>query len=192
MHRKLQLHPSFSIAVLYYLFTQQFFLYSLLIFSLIVHEFGHLIVARLLKVPLRKLVILPFGGQLHFMPSEDWKYLFIACGGPLFTLILLVIAVMLQWYELVLLQLLLITFNGLPIWPLDGGKILFYTVQNFYKQRIYETFIEFSMYGAILLFCAVVLFRMPLFLIFMCGVLVVETVQHFRFRKYALALRKFY
>jgi Zn-dependent protease len=120
--------------------------------SLILHELGHALVARRQGIETRRIDLFLFGGLTHMSrdaatPGEDFK---IAAAGPLATLgfLLLCLAVVLgivgphRFFDaatlkttgaitpvllslswLVLMNLLILAFNLVPAFPLDGGRI---------------------------------------------------------------------
>jgi Zn-dependent protease len=120
--------------------------------SLILHELGHALVARRQGIETRRIDLFLFGGLTHMSrdaatPGEDFK---IAAAGPLATLgfLLLCLAavlgivgphrffdaatlkttgaitpVLLSLSWLVLMNLLILVFNLVPAFPLDGGRI---------------------------------------------------------------------
>lgn len=109
----------------------------LIIFSIIfIHELGHLFVALLYKWNLDKLVIYPFGGCVKF--NEDvnrplYQELFILISGPLMQIIYFFIIYILYRNDFITFRnfllfknyhYVLLIFNLLPIYPLDGGKII--------------------------------------------------------------------
>lgn len=193
MHRKIVIHPSFALIVLYFMLTQQLYIYALLIISLLIHELGHLLAAYTLRVPLRKLVLTAFGGQLTFMPMNNKQQLIIALGGPIFTIVLLVYAMYFDYTSLEKLQLILLFVNFLPIWPLDGGKVIYFSLQIiFNNSNLYGWFMTWSLIFSSVLLVSAVIFSLPIFICFIIVVIVFETIKQFRFRKYIQALQKVY
>jgi Zn-dependent protease len=124
----------------------------LLFGSLIVHELGHALVARRQGIEVKKIDLFLFGGLTQMSrdaasPGEDFK---IAIAGPLatFGVILLCLAVdlpivgasrlghaivldssiritpvLLSLSWLLVMNVLLLAFNLLPAFPLDGGRV---------------------------------------------------------------------
>ena len=124
----------------------------LLFGSLIVHELGHALVARRQGIEVKKIDLFLFGGLTQMSrdaasPGEDFK---VAIAGPLatFAVILLCLAidipivgtsrlghaivldssiritpVLLSLSWLLLMNVLLLAFNLLPAFPLDGGRV---------------------------------------------------------------------
>lgn len=109
--------------------------------SVALHELGHTFVAIRLGFPVREILLLPIGGaaQLERAPSRPAQEFFLALAGPLVSLLLAalcwygargVAAAQLGIYLFRVLQvlaeinLMLMLFNLLPAFPMDGGRIL--------------------------------------------------------------------
>ncbi len=107
--------------------------------SIVVHELGHSVMARYLNIPIERIHLYLFGGmaELQHRPHRASQEFLIAAGGPVASLALAVISwfiydvilnpVYLPYYFfrfLALINLLIGLFNLLPIFPLDGGRLL--------------------------------------------------------------------
>lgn len=92
---------------------------------IIIHEIGHLVPAIYYKWKIEKITILPFGGLTIF--NEDInrplkEEFIILITGPLFQIIFTYI--MKNNIELLNISKEILYFNLLPIYPLDGSKII--------------------------------------------------------------------
>jgi len=108
---------------------------SALLLALILHELGHVIVAKVLGYKIEKLLLLPLGGYMYLdqlleiQPQAEQK---IAFAGPLANLLAVAVSMAVIRYspENVLLysfiraNLMLASFNLFPALPLDGGRVL--------------------------------------------------------------------
>jgi Zn-dependent protease len=124
----------------------------LLFVSLIIHEFGHALVARRQGIEVKRIDLFLFGGLTHMSrdaatPGEEFK---IAAAGPLATLVVILVClgldvalvgfhrlthaivldndiqitpVLLSLSWLIPMNVLVLFFNLIPAFPLDGGRI---------------------------------------------------------------------
>ena len=114
----------------------------LLFLCVVLHEFGHAFAAKAYGISTPDITLLPIGGvaRLERMPEEPKQELVIAIAGPLVNVIIaLCLYVVIGSRELMnpaivqrgdmLTQLLqinvvLVLFNLLPAFPMDGGRVL--------------------------------------------------------------------
>lgn len=115
---------------------------SILFFvSVLLHELSHSFVSLSLKIPVKKITLVIFGGlaEIEKEPDTPSKELKIAIAGPAMSLLLYVLftllAILLQNLNvldviitsisyLALVNLTLGIFNLIPAFPLDGGRVL--------------------------------------------------------------------
>ncbi len=112
----------------------------------ILHEFGHALVARRLGIPVPLILILPIGGLalLGRMPRSPRAEILITAAGPLVNFVIAAVCLTLlghwppgldyadpatlDWRNLLAFlfyaNLLLGLFNLLPAFPMDGGRLL--------------------------------------------------------------------
>jgi Zn-dependent protease len=128
-------------------------LFTILLFACVVlHELGHSLVAKFFKIPVREIVLLPIGGvaQMEKNPEKPVHELLIALSGPLVNVVIaagiylafgktllagidpraMMTAQNLQpsaqtlVFWLLTANVTLATFNMIPAFPLDGGRVL--------------------------------------------------------------------
>jgi stage IV sporulation protein FB len=131
---KLKIHPLLLVLAVVYYWLGLGLEVLLVLAAVLLHELAHLVAARSLKVTVQEVELLPFGGQAKiedFTGLEPEKETIIAITGPACSLILAAVFYFLAPYlsmaktELfVTVNLLLGTFNLLPVLPLDGGRVL--------------------------------------------------------------------
>src|SRR6478672_6355771 len=119
---------------------------TLLIFlCVLLHEFGHAFAAKIFGIATPDITLLPIGGiaRLARMPANPWQELAIAIAGPAVNVLIAI----LLWFtvvgnlpasefslidtaggmlsaKLLAVNLLLVGFNMIPAFPMDGGRVL--------------------------------------------------------------------
>ena len=121
----------FIFAAIFYL-TKQIRIYTILMGFALVHELGHLASGILLGLKVKSVNIMPFGVSINF---EDYsnkyimKKIIIAIAGPLMNLIIVILGICNEWEQDIIYSNMLIgMFNLIPLYPLDGGRIIKYIV----------------------------------------------------------------
>ena len=127
----------FLFAILFFI-TNQFEVYALVMLFAFFHELGHLLCGIILGFEVESLKIMPMGFSLEFKTKiEDYnkkmlksniltlKKILIYIAGPLVNIIIIIIAYIYNFNENIIYSNLIILFiNLIPIYPLDGGRIL--------------------------------------------------------------------
>ncbi len=198
---KIRLHPLTLLICLVSLLTGYFKYIFCIFFIILVHELGHVVMAKLFGRKILSIELLPFGGltRMEGKISDDiFEDLLIAVGGIFFQTILGY--VFFAIYNLGFLDdgtfefistynTFIIGFNLVPICPLDGYKIVKSLVELIVPYKIsYICTLTMS----ILFLGASILFAFELIEnnIFVFAFLIFTIIEEFKMRKYALA--KFY
>lgn len=111
----------------------------------VLHEFGHALTAKRYGVNTRDITLLPIGGiaRLEKIPEKPWQEFWVAVAGPAVNVViaaaLFIVILALDgaerltgahWFEggflhqLMWVNLLIVAFNLLPAFPMDGGRVL--------------------------------------------------------------------
>ena len=127
-----------------FLITSQIEMYILLMVFAILHEIGHLVAGLVLKFKPEEIKLTPVGLRIQFKVSDEKykiknnktlniKKAIIALAGPLTNLIIAAITIIIAKinfqnmyiYQLIIYSNLLIAmFNLIPIYPMDGGRVV--------------------------------------------------------------------
>lgn len=120
------------------------FLYSTIIFA-ILHEVGHLLALKHFKIQIEEFKISLFGGNIKLLNNNKAKYYqtaIISFCGPLVNIFFFVLFYILNIFcrnkitnEIFIINLVLATFNLLPFYNFDGGKILSSILLIFLEER---------------------------------------------------------
>lgn len=112
------------------------------------HELGHALAARRYGIKTSSITLLPIGGvaQLEKMPRDPKQELIVAIAGPAVNVLIALLLLPVVWYifghkafgeidltkpsalllpaQLLWINIILVLFNLVPAFPMDGGRIL--------------------------------------------------------------------
>jgi tetratricopeptide (TPR) repeat protein len=173
--------------------------FSIFIF---LHEAGHAFAAQLVGVPVKSVVVWLLGGftNLAYKPEKPAHNLFIYAAGPLMNMLLAFACVAIYivsalvflpasgdaalyvwlqtfqnlFFSLAVLNLILIVFNLIPIYPLDGGNILHAGMEMLFGKSAADRVTLIIGVPFLLLLIALGLFTRDYILLFFCILIAVS------------------
>lgn len=125
--------------------------FILAIFACVVlHELGHALTARRFGIETQNITLLPIGGVAHLerMPRDPWQEFLVAIAGPAVNVVIAAVLFVFLWIvrtperfpedftisdqmvggplllNLLIVNIMLVVFNMLPAFPMDGGRVL--------------------------------------------------------------------
>lgn len=152
----IKLNLNIFLFILLFFLTNQLEIYGLIMIFALIHEMAHVICGVILGFKAETLRIMPFGFVIEFKPIiNDYnkkvlksnviaiKKIIIAIAGPLINLIIVIIGLILNFNnEIIYANFLIFIFNLIPIYPLDGGRILKNALKIIFGNRKATTYIN--------------------------------------------------
>lgn len=144
---KIYFHPFFLVSVLIFILIGKFKFICYFMLLISIHELGHILVSLCFKWNIEKIIILPFGGLTkynEFINRSLIEEFLISISGILFQLVFFILIKKYVDYKyFIFINYFIIIFNLIPIYPLDGSKILnvFFNILFNYKLSILLTVI---------------------------------------------------
>lgn len=134
---KIHIHPLLWLVIAISIMTAHFLELCLLLAIIFIHEMGHAAPAAFFSWRIKRISLLPFGGVAEMDEHGNRplrEEMIVVTAGPLQHVWMMGLAFFLyslSWIQSTLFQLIIsfnlmiLIFNLFPIWPLDGGKLVF-------------------------------------------------------------------
>ena len=137
-----------------FIITKQIEFYAILMAYAIIHELGHLLCGVFLRLKPETFSITPFGLQISFKPEISLynskvkngtricvKKMLLAFAGPLTNILISIVLLFIQMDQnlkqiMIYSNILVAVFNLIPIYPLDGGRILKGVIRKKFEDNI--------------------------------------------------------
>lgn len=144
LFKTIHIHPLLWVVVGLAVVTARFIELSLLLLIIFIHELGHASAASYFSWRIKRISLLPFGGVAEIDEHGNRplkEELMVILAGPFQHLWMMGVAFILyqfsflpeEIYQLFIhYNLMVLLFNFLPIWPLDGGKLVFLFLSLFH------------------------------------------------------------
>ena len=149
----------FLFLIIFY-FTKQIHIYALIMIFAFIHELGHLLAGVLCGMKPEKLEIKPYGVSISFklFPKDynikigkanklEVKKILVALAGPVTNLLIIIVSLnlpieLLTKLMIIYSNILITIFNLIPIYPLDGGRIVKSILSIMFGKRKAEKYIN--------------------------------------------------
>lgn len=146
MKMRYVVHPLFIIFAGLLVYLNYFLLLLSYLITIILHELAHAIVAKKLGYQLNQITLMPHGAALSgqsrfFCPRDE---IIVAVAGPMCNLVLAIVGCAIWWIfptmyaytqAFVYANLCTAIINCLPVFPLDGGRILYAVLGKFLDKK---------------------------------------------------------
>lgn len=124
---KIKVDLKIFLILIFYILTKNIRIFALTTIFIFMHELGHVVAGIALGLKINKINITMLGFSIEFENygiERKSNRILIDIAGPAINFIALIIAIILKQEELSYINLVIILVNMLPIYPLDGGRLL--------------------------------------------------------------------
>lgn len=201
--KKIKINPLFWFVIGVGIVTG-YFREVIMVFSIVfIHEMGHSTAAHFLKWRIKKIELLPFGGvaEVEEYGNRPLKEEFIVIiAGPIQHIWLIALSYVLLPFDFwttndhqmfITHNLMILLFNLLPIWPLDGGKLmyLFFSTKLSFRQSL-DTTLKTSLF-LLCFFLVISIYFFPFHLNLMIVLIFLLFTHYFDWKQRSYAYMRF-
>lgn len=141
---KIKVDLKIFLIIILYILTKNIEIFAMSFIFILLHELGHAITGITLGLKIKKVNVNVFGLSIEFENYGKERInnkIIIDLAGPVINLIAFAIAMALKKEEIAYINIILAIINLLPIYPLDGGRI----VKNLLlKTHSYKEVVEYT------------------------------------------------
>lgn len=162
---KLKIDLKIIIFLIIFYFTGQLEIYIWSLFFCFIHELGHLFMGYILGFKPSEMEIMPFGFFIKLIANyKDYnkkigksnlvqlKTIFVAIAGPAVNLIFIIFA---RMDIVIYINLIILVLNLIPIFPLDGGRIIKSLSKICFKEKTANKISRAISYGSVIILTAI-------------------------------------
>lgn len=124
---KIKVDLKIFLIIILYILTKNIEVFAMSFIFILLHELGHAITGITLGLKIKKININVFGLSIEFENYGKERInnkIIIDLAGPAINIISFIVAVIFKNEEIAYINILLAIINLLPIYPLDGGRIV--------------------------------------------------------------------
>lgn len=167
---KVKFHPLFILYVflcLYFGWFNNVFYY---VVTIVIHEYAHYFMATKLGYPTNGMLFTIYGAGLNtsniYKIKDDIK---ISLAGPIINFIIIILIICFWWlipttylftYDFFISNLVVMLFNLIPIYPLDGGRVIVALISSKIKRKKVIKINNFICFGLGLFFITLFIISM--------------------------------
>ncbi len=149
---KISFHPLFFLFTIFLMLSGKLLIFINYLIVTVMHEYAHAFIAKKLGYQIKNIKLLPFGVSLNLQNTsmEPRDEVLVALAGPALNIILYICCLALWWmfpitYGYLSLfayaNLITAVINLVPVFPMDGGRVLVGILSAKYNRTIVKKFV---------------------------------------------------
>lgn len=179
---KIKIHFFFYVVLFLSILTGRFKTFFAMTIITIFHELGHIITSLIFNWKIDKILVMPISLLTIYnvkINTKKYQELIVTIMGPIAQMFLFFV---IKDEQILKYNLMLLLFNLLPIYPLDGSKIFKIVLYDYLPFKYVESVnIYVSVITIILL---LLVSKWNLIIIFVCVLFIFKAVEEYKKRKY--------